>query len=219
MTLALAASLAQRCVSIAGGTVILHGSLATGGYRPGSSDIDLLQVTDGPVDVAAYRSLAASAPLDLHVVSTAVAAAPTVAPPIRLYAGHGDLSVEVAADPDLVTELSIARAHGVTLAGTAALGPVPDSWVVDRGRYWITRWLALTDDEPHAAFMVLTACRMWRFAVEGVHSPKPAAGRWALTRDPSLSAIPAALSGRPIPPAAITDVLTAALGAPPFQHG
>ncbi|MET7418798.1 aminoglycoside adenylyltransferase domain-containing protein [Dactylosporangium sp. NPDC005555] len=59
----------------------------------------------------------------------------------------------------------------------------------DRGRHWLTTWQGLTDDDEHAAHMVLTACRMWRFAAEGVHCGKVDAATWALGRDPSLAAV------------------------------
>jgi hypothetical protein len=41
--------------------------------------------------------------------------------------------------------------------------------------------------------MVLTSCRVWRYALEGVHCSKSEAGRWALARDPSLAAVTGAL--------------------------
>ena len=50
--------------------------------------------------------------------------------------------------------------------------------------------------------MVLTTCRIWRFAVENVHCSKTAAGRWALARDPSLTAIEEALRQRTVDPEA-----------------
>jgi hypothetical protein len=37
--------------------------------------------------------------------------------------------------------------------------------------------------------MVLTACRIWRFAIENVHCSKAEAAEWALGRDPSLAAV------------------------------
>lgn len=50
--------------------------------------------------------------------------------------------------------------------------------------------------------MVLTACRIWRLSIEGVHCSKTAAGRWALERDPSLRAVEQALRQRTVDPAA-----------------
>lgn len=221
MTLALATSLAHACAGVADGTVILHGSLALGGYRPGRSDIDLLLVTPRALShsqVSALREL--DGPLDLHVIAASVAAHPTPAPPVELYAGHGEFTIGVPSDPDVIAELSVARAHGISLIGpppASVIGPVPPEWVRSRARHWLRRWLTLTDDASHAAFMVLTACRMWRFAAEGVHSPKTEAARWALTQDPSLSAIRQAMLGyetgavTPIEPAGIARVLEAAL--------
>jgi predicted nucleotidyltransferase len=186
-------------------SVILHGSLAAGGFRPGRSDIDLLVVVDRPLgdeqadalEVLAGRAdLGDAAGIDLHVVTAAVAGRPVREPALELYLGHDEVLRNVPADPDLAVELSMARAQGRALRGAppaSVVGPVPDRWVVDRGAYWLRTWRSLTGDDEHAAFMVLTACRIWRFAVEGTHSSKPAAGKWALTRDPSLTAVGEAL--------------------------
>lgn len=86
----------------------------------------------------------------------------------------------------------MARAGGRALRGAAprdVLAPVPAGWVVDRGRHWLLTWRTLTGDVEHAAFMALTACRIWRFAVEHVHCSKGEAARWALDRDPDLTAV------------------------------
>jgi hypothetical protein len=214
--------------------VILHGSLATGDFLPGRSDIDLLAVVDtAPTDeqAAAVRQLAVTADLgdaaglDLHVVTADVAAAVHRAPAVELHVGRYASGVEVsrhvAADPDLPVELAMARSVGRALRGPApqqVIGEVPAAWVRDRGRHWLITWQGLTDDDEHAAHMVLTACRIWRFAVEGVHCGKARAATWAAGRDPSLVAIGSALhrytTGRrePIQPSAIGRVLSRVLG-------
>ncbi|HEY3530301.1 MAG TPA: aminoglycoside adenylyltransferase domain-containing protein [Nocardioides sp.] len=112
-----------------------------------------------------------------------------------------DLEIDEREDhvPDLWPELSMARADGRALRGKEpreVIGEVPKGLVRDRGRHWLTVWLRLTDDDANAVLMVLTACRIWRFATEGVHCGKSAAGRWALERDPSLVAVEQALSER-----------------------
>ena len=74
------------------------------------------------------------------------------------------------------------RADGRSLVGpqpAAVVGAMPDEWVVAYGDEALERWQH-TDDAEHAALMVLTACRIWRFAVEGVHCSKTEAARWAL---------------------------------------
>lgn len=127
------------------------------------------------------------------------AGAPTRAPALELHIGRYDRpSVEceverrVAASPDLPAELSMARADGRALRGAvprAVIAPVPADWIVDRGRHWLLTWRSLTDDAENAVFMVLTACRIWRFAVENAHCAKAQAAAWALGRDPTLAAV------------------------------
>ena len=206
--------------TVAARSVILHGSLSGGDFRPGRSDIDLLAVTDGSLSDAgatALESLVRAADtgsatgVDLHVVTARAAAAPSRTPPLELHVGrYGDAPVEVergvAASPDLPAELSTARAAGRTLTGAApdeVLGPVPPEWIVDRGRHWLTTWRTLTDDTQNAAFMVLTTCRIWRFAVEREHCGKAEAARWALERDPSLSVVRQAVQRYDGDPAAV----------------
>ena len=193
-------------------SVILHGSLSAGGFRPGRSDLDVLAVVDGGLTDAQAAALervvrqadaGSAAGIDLHVVTSEVAGAPTRAPALELHVGRYDrTSVEfeverrVAACPDLLAELSMARADGRALSGPApheVIAHVPADWVVDRGRRWLLTWRSLTGDAENAAFMVLTACRIWRFAVENVHCSKAQAAEWALARRPRLTAIRQAL--------------------------
>ncbi len=217
--------LAQACARIVQGpvrAVILHGSLTLADFVPGKSDIDLLVVADGRLssaEAAALRSLIGDADLggaggiDLHVVASDVAASPAPAPPLELHVGRypgSPLECESAVDaaPDLPAELSMARADGRSLIGAEpldVLGVVDPEWIRVRGVHWLTTWQMLTDDVEYAAFMVLTACRIWRFAVEGVHCSKAAAGRWALARDGSLSVIGQALRQRAIDPTTPVD--------------
>ncbi|WP_405107286.1 DUF4111 domain-containing protein [Micromonospora sp. NBC_01405] len=189
-------------------SVILHGSLSAGDFRAGSSDIDLLIVIEGGLSDAQSMVLerlvrqadvGSAAGIDLHVITAEIASAPNRTPALELYIGRYDRSstgfeVErrVAASPDLPAELSMARADGRALKGAPpreVIAPVPPDWIVDRGRHWLMTWRSLTDDTENAAFMVLTACRIWRFAVENVHCSKAQAARWALDRDPSLTVV------------------------------
>src|SRR6185436_8794431 len=50
----------------------------------------------------------------------------------------------------------------------------------ERAEHWLAFWQTVTDDAESAQYMVLTACRMWLFAVEKRHASKADAGRWAL---------------------------------------
>lgn len=216
---------AERLAGVLGDTVrsvILHGSLAAGGFRPGRSDIDLLVVvgrslTDAQAgaleQLVRQADLGDAAGFDLHVVTAEVAASPTPAPALELQVGRYDGSsaefeVErrVDAAPDLLAELSMAREQGRALAGAEpheVIAPVPAAWIVERGRHWLRTWQSLTHDTENAAFMVLTACRIWRYAVEQAHSSKEQAALWALGRDPSLAVVRQAmrqyLEGRAVP--------------------
>lgn len=217
-------------------SVILHGSLASGDFVPGRSDIDLLvvinhELADDEIDalVSTVRAaqLGGAAGIDLLVAAATVCTAPSPRPPLQLLVGRypggsPDFEVEARAQEyaGLVPELAMARETGRALYGTApveVIGIVPREWIEERGRYWLARWLTLADDADNAAFMVLTACRMWRFAVEGVHCSKSEAAWWALARDPSLIAIEHALRQRfedvrdPIGSDEVTAVLQAAI--------
>ena len=222
-----AEALARSCARTLGPTVasvILHGSLTLGDYLPGRSDVDLLVVVDDPLTDARFdrltEAVAAHRPwapgrVDLRVVTRQVAASPTPAPPMEAYieitpgSGSG-LYVERRhpGERDLVVELSMCRAHGRNLLGAAPgelIGEVPPEWVLAVGDAQLADWQAIGDDPKHAELTVLTTCRIWRFAEEGRFSSKPAAGTWALTRDPTLQVIRDALKQRHDDPATRID--------------
>ena len=215
--MAFAERLASRCCDVLGDAVvavILHGSLTLGDFVPGRSDVDLLAIVEEPLDneqLAALRTtLDRPAPtrVDLRVVTRATAASPTRT--AVLDAGFVmrpgkelDPEVRAAHEPDLLAELSIARAHGRSIAGrppASVIGPVPAEWLMAIGDRQLAAWESLTDDTRYAELMVLTACRVWRFAAEGVHCSKTAAGRWALARDPTLTAVAESLRQRTVDP-------------------
>jgi Domain of unknown function (DUF4111)/Nucleotidyltransferase domain len=204
--------------------VVLHGSLALGGYTPGRSDVDLLAVVgrsladeEATALTAAVAAEATDAParVDLRVVTGEVAAAPTPAPPMEVAieicpGGDPAFSVERhhPGERDLVVELSLCRAVGRSLAGVPAtrlIADVPVEWVLDVADAQLADWQAIGDDPPHAELTALTACRMWRFAEERRYCSKSSAGEWALARDPSLAAVREALYQRDVDPTASID--------------
>ncbi|WP_229400677.1 aminoglycoside adenylyltransferase domain-containing protein [Micromonospora okii] len=224
--LAAAERLAHSAADIIGPplrSAILHGSVATGHFVPGSSDIDLLLITDNRLvdaeidaleTVVRRFDLGEATGVDLHVVTTGVACAPTRAPVLELHIGRYDRSsvgIEIerrTQAPDLPAELSMARADGYALIGSGpgeVIAPIPPRWLRERGRHWLTTWQSLTDDAEDAAFMVLTACRIWRFGIEGVHCAKTQAAEWALERNPSLTAVRQAMRQYGAEPAAPPD--------------
>jgi hypothetical protein len=208
--------LAGCCTQVLGNRIvaaILHGSLTLGDFGPGRSDVDLLIVVEQALSVEEVRTLqeaigplraAAPTRVDLRIVTREVAASPTPDPVMEAYLTFGPgqpLIVEtcVAGEPDLVVEFSMARAHGRSLVGAdprTIIGAVPSEWVVEVGDRQLAAWERLTDDAAHAELMVLTTCRIWRFSAEGIHCSKTQAGSWALSRDPSLTAVDEALRQR-----------------------
>jgi len=211
----LAQEIADSCAELLGDrlvAVILHGSLVLGDYSPASSDVDLLAIVERPLtddELAALAELVLArrgkaAGIDLRAVTRATAGEPTESPAMELYIGvHHDHEPEllrrIVGERDLVAELSMVRAVGRSLVGpdpTAVVAAMPAEWVVAYGDDVLERWQWLTDDAEHAALMVLTACRIWRFAVDGVHCSKTEAARWALLQEPAVPAVEAALRRR-----------------------
>ena len=194
---------------------ILHGSLASGDFVPGKSDVDVLAIVDeqpseteltaltSALDRLRPRAVTAA---DLCVVTRRTAAAPSPGPPVEIYVrldpAEERLEVETRRlRRDLVVELSVCRAHGRSLTGKEApelIGEVPDEWVMDVGDEVLATWQRQDYDPDMAPFMVLTACRIWRFAEERVHCSKQQAGLWALQRDQSLTVVRSALHEEPI---------------------
>jgi hypothetical protein len=222
-----AEALAHSCSGALGETVasvILHGSLTLDDYVPGRSDVDLLVVVDDPVSDAQLAALTqavatqrprAPGRVDLRVVTRQVAASPSPAPPMEAYVeiapGSGSgLEVERRhpGERDLVVEFSMCRSYGRSLLGAAPaelIGEAPDQWVLNVGDAQLAAWQAIGDDPRHAELTVLTACRVWRFAEEGCHCSKTAAGEWALGRDPTLQVVRDALRQRRGDPAGPID--------------
>lgn len=212
----------------------LHGSLATGSYVAGRSDVDVLLIArDSLGDAAADRIFARLAAIaadalcrfDVEIVTADVAANPDPRPRVELYYGaHGPRPEVVLRDhqADLVVEFSAIRQAGAALIGPSPVELIaepPPEWLDTRGRDLLDRWSDLTDDTAHAGLMVLTACRIWLWAVERRHASKEDAARWVLARAPALTAVAAALAQRagdanpPITATAIADVLAAAHAA------
>lgn len=210
--------LANSCTDILQTTLvsaILHGSLTMDDFRAGSSDLDLLLVVehglassgaDALVEAVRAADLGPAGGVDLLVVTRRTAEAPAEYTGRELLVGRRpgsgeELEVEGRDDhvPDLCPELSEARANGRALLGPEpreVIGEVPPDRVRANGTRWLRIWLDRIEDDANALHMVLTACRIWRFALTGEHTSKTGAARWALERDPSLIGVEQALSAR-----------------------
>lgn len=191
----------------------LAGSVALGGYVPGQSDIDIMAVCQHPLPVERKQALAdavfrvaATCPtrgLELVLYSRGAVAAPSRTPRFEVNLNAGPempfhLSLDPASEPAhwFVLDVSIARAHGLRLAGPPAgevLAPIPRSWLLDALKDSL-EWHAEHETLTH--FSVLNACRSWRFAEEGVWSSKEAGAKWARPRVEDPAVIDAALEIR-----------------------
>jgi predicted nucleotidyltransferase len=195
----------------------LHGSLVTGGFVPGKSDLDLLAVVRRELDdqeahelEAVFASTSArTTDIDFRAVTESVAATPSAsgwAPTLAL-----EVEVRPASDrpvrprqgpvdePDLVIELAQVRETSRALVGPAApdvIGPVPDELVLAVADGHLARWQRVPFNSAVAELMVFTACRAWRFAVTGEHASKVDAATWAIEHCPDLTVVEEALALR-----------------------
>ncbi len=179
----------------------LFGSLATGGYDPQRSDIDLLVVTDGDVpdkELADLQALHARMAADGRPLAAQLEGSYIPRQSLRRYdpahARHphlsmgGGLRVEQH-DSDWVIQRHVLRQHGLALAGPPAhtlIDPVlPNELrqaVVDLLRQW---WAPMLDDpwrlEPrgYRVYAILTMCRCLYTLQHGTVVTKAVAARWA----------------------------------------
>ncbi len=176
----------------------LHGSAVLGGYDVRRSDLDVLVVSDGPLDIDDQRALAEALAeerlpcpaggLELSVVTEESARLPVAKPLFELHVTTAPADTKVidghdrAGDPDLVLHFAVCRSAG-QLVGPgmpreAAFAPVPRELVLTQLADEMT-WGA-----AHAAteYAVLNACRAWKYAVDGTLVSKVDGGDWVLTR-------------------------------------
>ncbi|BAS28624.1 hypothetical protein LIP_2795 [Limnochorda pilosa] len=188
--------------------IYLHGSLATGGFRPARSDVDLIGISRLPVEPIEKRRLAALL-LRLSgspcVVEFHLLAAEDLDPwrhpaPYlfhfseswreRLTAEIGDGSWrqwndEVHVDPDLAAHITVARARGAALYGPppASVFPLvpPKDYLVSilSDLHWA---LERFDQDPEYAIM--NACRTLAYLETGRVLSKDEGAAWALERLP-----------------------------------
>lgn len=159
--------------------VYLHGSAVLGDFVRERSDVDIVAVSDGPlngderaavakrlssdslscparglelhvVDRQAVAELLEPPPFELHIVTTPAA-------PDRVVVGRGR-----GGDPDLVMHYAVLREHGAALAGppAAAVFPTVSREQLVRAFADELRW-AVHHASP--AYQVLNACRASRF--------------------------------------------------------
>lgn len=111
----------------------------------------------------------------------------------KVVDGHGR-----PGDPDLVLHYAICRAAGLLVGGDPrpreVFGSVPRRIVLER----LVDELAWAVEHAPSEYVVLNACRAWRYAQEGDLVSKVDGGRWALEQPlrPSYAPLISAALGR-----------------------
>jgi hypothetical protein len=218
---------AGACADVVGDAlagVVLHGSLTLGDFVPGRSDVDVLAIVERPLGAADATALGAAldresprapGPVDLRVVTRAVASAPAPEPEPEIEL-HLRLSPQgESASRGNVSASPTSRSSSPCAAPTAGASPARRRHAARAGarrmggrggRRPARRVAACRLGARYAELMALTACRVWRFAAERQHSSKrAAAAEWVLTRAPDLGAVREALRPRAGDPAAALD--------------
>jgi streptomycin 3"-adenylyltransferase len=172
----------------------LHGSAAMGGWRPESSDVDLLAVSSRRLSGTEKEELgkrlqalvAPGAGLEFSLVVAGDISPIVAAPPFELHVTTGsDAKVADGAghsgDTDLVMHFAVCRKRGATVAGRPPKETLP---AIPRALLLTTlaaelEW-GLRSAPLH--YSVLNACRAEAFAAEGRLLSKLEGARWALRR-------------------------------------
>jgi len=198
--------------------IYLHGSAVLGGFRPTSSDVDVLAVVCEPGSVTAQQGIGEvitavrgcpGTGLEMSVITAATAAAlgdcrfevhvNTTNEPAIIRTGAGG-----PGDPDLVLHAAVCRDRAVAVIGPPAgevFGPIPRSRIL-AAMLGELQW-ALS--HASTGYAVLNACRAVKFADDARLCSKLDGGKWYLTRHRPNPVVSAALDfqrhGRPAPAA------------------
>jgi len=185
----------------------LRGSLVTGDFDPATSDLDLLAVTDPPVDAAELAALA-----DLHArlaafpnpFATETEIAYIDRASLRRYQpgqrhptlGRGETLAWTEHHENWVLERWVVREHGIALYGPdprTLIDPIPAAALVTavrtRLRNWVD-WVNQPDDPDwllprrHKTYVIETMCRALYTLRQGELASKRQSVAWAMTMLP-----------------------------------
>jgi hypothetical protein len=207
---------AHRLLGVLGEDLVaayLIGSGAHGDWVRGRSDLDVMAICARPVSAATKRRVVASLRqralpcparcLELVVYRRDAMRAPGSEVDFELNLNTGaDIDDHVSFDPReepshwFIIDLAIARNHARSL-----VGPPPQQVIGRTARAHVLAALAESlrwheEHESTDANGVFNACRAWRYAVEGIWSPKGEAARWALEQGADRALIGRALALR-----------------------
>ena len=180
----------------------VRGSLATGDFRPESSDIDLLAVTYEAVDDAAFTRLVAlhdAIAASDHPFARRIEIAYIDRNALRRYVpgqrfptlGQGERLVWAEHGANWLLERWMVREQGIALFGPlpmTLIDPIGRDALIDATRTRLYEWAAWAEDahDPewqrprrHKFYVVETICRALHTLATGMISSKPAAVTWA----------------------------------------
>lgn len=178
----------------------LHGSLATGGFNPETSDVDFLAATAGPLPeeivdrlAAMHQELALRSPWAAELEGSYIPRPalrrynPARARHPRLEHGSSTLRVEQH-DSDWVINRYVLREHGVVITGPdpeTLIDPIGPNELRHAVRNLLWWWELQLEDTTrletgrYQAYAVLTMCRVLYMLEHGDVAPKPEAAFWA----------------------------------------
>jgi predicted nucleotidyltransferase len=181
--------------------MVVHGSLAAGGFEPGRSDVDVVVVTEGELDAGQLAAVQAAherlQERGLYwMTRLEVSYIPRDA--LRRYdpenAVYPALRMDGSFDldehgPDWVLQRHVIRERGLVLAGPeprTLVDAVPPDQIRWAARETLRAWWApqLVDDhrlrsDEYQAYAVLTMCRALYTVHQADVAPKAVAARWA----------------------------------------
>jgi predicted nucleotidyltransferase len=192
--------------------VYLHGSLAMGCFNPARSDIDLIVVLQTELEVEIKRRLAESLLRHSNVprpIEISLLAASDLTPwrhptPYVFHYSEDwrgrytgalasgawrDWTTQPALDSDLAAHLTVTRRRGLCLYGAPTgqtVPPVPTRDYADSivGDLWWARDRHAQEPSGISPYLVLNACRVYAFLLEGAVLSKDEGGQWALAKLP-----------------------------------
>ncbi|MEE8354069.1 MAG: aminoglycoside adenylyltransferase domain-containing protein [Dehalococcoidales bacterium] len=182
----------------------LHGSLTTGCFVPGDSDIDFLAVVKKKLTVEEKRSIIAgllrrqgrpaAGDIEMSIVRQACLDDFAYPTPYEIhysvdhaaeYAVGGEDYLTGGDDEDLAAHFTAVRHSGICLDGkpvVEAFPEVPREFFV-RSLVGDADWI-LSDPQHNPLYTVLNLCRGLAFLVDGVYTSKKDGGEWGLEELP-----------------------------------
>ncbi|MEX1018977.1 MAG: aminoglycoside adenylyltransferase domain-containing protein [Litorilinea sp.] len=198
----------QRALGVRLVGFYLYGSLVTGDFDPGVSDVDLLAVVESPLREAEFRTLEAMHLAVLaaypawrerieivYLPARALRAFRTESSPLAVISPGEPFNIKPAGI-DWLMNWYLVRTMGQTLYGpppATLIDPIAQAEFLQAVRehaYGWPAWIeAMRDDCKYQAYGVLTMCRTAYSIRHGVHVSKRKAATWAAAEWPSWSPV------------------------------